>query len=158
MTTEGLRPDRLVVCRRCGYMWRPKTGSKKPQCFQCKSTSKQEAREEEIEAFMRGETISPFFTPGEDSGEIYEEPENDQELDDLDIESLINEDFGEKDEEPEEDEEPEKKGNGLILVAVCIIVLVGGGLAGAFFLSRKRNKGNIERINQQEQVIYGRGF
>jgi hypothetical protein len=139
-------------------MWRPKTGSKKPQCFQCKSTSKQEAREEEIEAFMRGETISPFFIPGEHSGEEDEEPEDDQGLDDLDIEALINDDSGEEDEEPEDDEEPEKKGSGLILVVVCIIVLVGGGLAGAFFLSRKRNKGNIERISQQEQVIYGSGF
>ncbi|ADN37055.1 hypothetical protein Mpet_2308 [Methanolacinia petrolearia DSM 11571] len=159
MEKNRKNPTVLLVCNKCGHMWEPNEGSKKPQCSKCRSTSKHYAKPHEIEAYISGAVISPDFTKKADEpGEIPTVENNPDslksEVQDIDIEALINRDLEEESDGKEEDQPPEedKKGCNMTYVIVAALVLIGGALAGWFFLSRWRAKNDVRRAKGDQEV------
>lgn len=158
MTKEKVRPQRLLVCRRCGRMWEPNAGSRRPQCSECKSTSKRPAEEAEINAYMRGERRSPLHGDSAGRTESDPEPEPDTggiQVDQVDIEALIGDAPGPGPRDPTP--EPARR-TGVVLVGTIVALVAVGSLVGWFLVSRRdrqRTQRSRERVEEVAEELPG---
>lgn len=56
---------RVLVCLNCGHIWEAKTGTLRPQCFDCKRQRTRAATPEEIAQYDQGETKISLKTPAD---------------------------------------------------------------------------------------------
>jgi len=144
-------------------MWEPNTGSRRPQCSECKSTSKRPADNVEIAAYQRGERRSPLVDGSADSTDgstddgaerVESDPDPELNADDIqvekvDIEALLGDKHRER--------TPPARRTGAVLIGTVVALVAVGSLVGWFLVSRRdrqrtqRGRENVENVADERR-------